>query len=243
MVFERMIDKAGSAMTTNTSQPKNRYCTDCGTKMKGDSANCPLCHAPGGRTESYGIPRTGAGGIGYSKKIDDPGFGKSKGKTRVVSLVCFFAFSVVFAGVMLLIFKLNLIAAAVIAGALFVIITVPYLISTRRKKSWEGTVEEKKILSAMSRYENLNVRHKYRILFKTADGRRKVWTDDHLYTNVFDYLEEGDRVRYVGKIGTKCAFEKYDKSNDQDIMCLSCAALNDARNNHCHMCGCLLPKG
>lgn len=230
-------------MPDNTSLEKNRCCTVCGTKMKRDSENCPSCSAPGGRVDTHDVPRTGAGGIGYSKKIDNPGFGKYKKSTRIVAVIGILVLSYALAGVFVLVLKGSPIALAVIGGALFLIITVPYLISTRSKKSWEGKVEEKKILSAMSRYENLNVRHKYRIIFQTDEGKRKVWTDDHLYTNVFDYLDEGDRIRYVGKIGTKCAFEKYDKSNDKDIMCLSCAALNDARNDYCHMCGCLLPKG
>ena len=229
-------------MTPNTSQEKNRYCAACGTKMEKNNDRCPSCKALGGNVDIQGLPEVGAGGVGYAKDLSDPGFHKLKGKTRIITLVFIFALSVILA-VVLLILKVSPIMAAAVAGALFVVIAVPYLLSTRRKKSWEGTVEEKNILSAMSRYDNLNTRHKYRIIFKTTDGKRKVWTDDHLYARVFGYLNEGDRVRYIGQIGTKCAFEKYDKSADIEIMCVSCCALNDARQKYCVTCGCLLPKG
>ena len=161
----------------------------------------------------------------------------------MITLLFALVFSAVLVLVILLVFKASIIVSAAVGGVLFLAVAIPVLIASRKKKSWEGVVEEKKKLGAMSREYQHHATYKYRIVFRTNDGRRKVWTDDHLYVRVYDYLQEGDRVRYIGEVGTKCAFEKYDKSGDEELMCVSCAALNDPRGAYCAVCGAPLMKG
>ena len=66
---------------------------------------------------------------------------------------------------------------------------------------------------------------------------------DCVHEFCLDYLTEGDRVRFLGNLGSPYAYEKYDKSNDIEIPCVSCGAKMDPRYDYCTACGSILLKG
>ncbi len=214
-----------------------RYCSACGKRHEKGAASCPFCGVQIGAERFAGVNRTGAAGIGYSSRTHDPVFAVKKRKYRKYVLIFVPAFSVLLA-LILIIAGVNPGLSALI-GLILTAIILPFsLLSFRQKSSWEGTVVGKKRTS----YGDHRRRHKYIIRFETKDGRRKSqkWG---VYPPLFDYLSEGDRVRYDGEIGGAYAFEKYDKSRDDAVPCVSCGYLQDARQAYCTACGCPLMKG
>ena len=224
--------------THDTPQPIrfDYYCTACGKKRKG-AERCPVCGALKDELRFKGISRVGAAGIGYSDKIDDPTFSSYKKGIRRLALP-------ISLGIGLLIFVILLITgaklgpSAIFGGVFFVIFFIPLICYGRKKKSWEGTVVDKKHYPPLRRHHTAD----YYIRFKTADEtikKQKYFS----HTDVFDYLNEGDRVRFVGEIGREFAYEKYDKSKDSSITCAACGFYQDPRSTYCSACGCLLLKG
>lgn len=224
-------------MTNGTETYIGRYCASCGKKHDKGVQACPSCGARTDGRQYDGVYRIGAGGIGYSHKTDDPIFTSNRKKFRKVTLIlvpCIVLFIVL----LLIVVKVKP-AVALIVGAILLIITMPFvLLSFRKKSSWEGTVTQKKC-SPWSREKRQET---YKIYFETEDGKRKVqkW---NLHPQIYDWLEVGDRVRYDGEIGGNYAFEKYDKSKDDSIACVSCGYLQDARQKYCTACGSPLLKG
>ena len=215
----------------------NYYCTACGAKRKG-ADRCPSCGALSDERRFAGVYRVGAGGIGYSDKTDDPSFVAYRKKLRVLSLP-------ISLGIALLIFVILLATgvkigpAAFFGGVLFIVFFIPLLLYARKKKSWEGTVESKGYFRALGSRRGNDY---YYIRFTTVDGKKKK-QKLRTHSDLYDYLNEGDRVRYVGEIGRQFAYEKYDKSKDANITCACCGFYQDPRSAYCSTCGALLLKG
>ena len=113
----------------------------------------------------------------------------------------------------------------------------------RKKKDWEGIVESKKSYieerRGSSNDDTAGYTHVYKLVFRTADGKKKTLRDQN-NSRRFDYFREGDRLRYIGSLGY---YEKYDKSQDPIIPCAGCSSERDARENYCGRCGCIMLKG
>lgn len=214
-----------------------RFCHACGKKHEKDALTCPFCSARLDDKRFMGIDRTGAAGVGYSHKTDDPIFSINKKRYRKVILIVVPIICLVIA-LILMAFQIKPLVALIIGLLLIAIILPLSLLQFRAKKTWVGTVTRKKHIS-----NNTNGRRSvYKIYFETEDGKRKTqkWNAP---TAIFGYLQEGDRVRYDGEIGGAFAYEKYDKSKDDNIVCVSCGILQDARQTYCTACGSPLMKG
>ena len=214
-----------------------RYCHACGKRHEKDAVSCPFCGARLDDRRFSGVYRTGAAGIGYSHRTDNPIFANNKRKYRRVTLIitpCI----VVMIALLMMAFGVRPVIALII-GLILIVIIMPFaLLSFRTKKSWEGTVTDKKC----SPWHRDKRQEKYKIYFETKEGKRKVqkW---NMHPAIYDYLEIGDRIRYDGEIGGSFAYEKYDKSNDDNVICVSCGYLQDARQNYCTACGSPILKG
>lgn len=214
-----------------------RYCHACGKKHEKDASACPSCGARFDRMRFMGIERVGAAGVGFSHKTDDPSFSSNKKRYKKVTLIIVPIICIVIA-LILLAFGVPPLVALIIGLLLIAIILPLSLLQFRTKKTWEGTVKKKKHI-----INNTNGRRSvYKIYFETEDGKRKTqkWNASMA---IYGYLQEGDRVRYDGEIGGAFAYEKYDKSKDENIVCVSCGILQDARQTYCTSCGSPLMKG
>lgn len=214
-----------------------RYCAACGKKHEKDALSCPYCGARTDGEQYNGMTRTGAGGVGYSHKTGDPVFAQNRRKYKKYTLIISPCIAVLIALILILPGVNPVIACCV--GLIILLIILPFaLLSFRTKKSWEGTVTKKKHIP----WRREKRSESYKIWFVTEDGKRRVqkW---NVHTGMYDYLNEGDRVRYDGDIGGSFAYEKYDKSKDDNIACVSCGYLQDARQTCCTACGSPLMKG
>ena len=99
-------------------------------------------------------------------------------------------------------------------------------------KPFEGAVADKKIRRTRRSYDHTGVsRSRYLIRFDCADGKRR---KKEVSTFVYDYLQIGDRVRYLPQFPQP--FEKYDKRPDGDVMCMFCGRRNPLTETNCVFC-------
>lgn len=120
-----------------------------------------------------------------------------------------------------------------LAGLLWLI----YLIQgwrRRRDTSWEGTIVEKKVdRTTRTREDPYNHSLKYTVVVRK---------DDHSliklnYTQeLYDYYQEGDRVRHHAGLAASHLLEKYDKSADEHLYCLACSTKNPIDQDRCRRC-------
>lgn len=222
------------------SRRVHKYCSNCGARIKDTQGLCPSCGKPLEEELLYeNTEQVGAGGVGYSDITDHESFKAYKKFTRNVLLI---AFPIITAIVIIALIVMGTSpGAAIFAGIFtFILMFIISLIVGRKKPSWEGTVVKKNYYRVRRKGRaNDDV---YAIVFKTDAGKKKKqkWST---YSAMYDYLAEGDRVRFLGNLGSQYAYEKYDKSNDIEIPCVSCGAMMDPRYKYCTTCGSILLKG
>ncbi len=180
--------------------------------------------------------------MSFSDKISDPAYSKYKRD----SITWSFLFSSILAIIAIIAFPIygnhtgeldwpeSLFYGMGIGG---MFITIAALQTAKRKldKTWDGVVVDKQFHNKHSRNEY----HTYYIIKIEKDsGKVKTlkWRD---YTDIFNYYDIGDRVRHHKGL---FYFEKYDKSRDSEILCISCIYFNDIKEDFCVRCKCPLLK-
>ncbi len=225
-------------------------CYVCGAAVAENAKFCRVCGSLQ-QQKSVTSPAAGRPPVGFSPKINDPAFARYiKNSNRWSSL-----------------FALILAIAAVIGfyiagevgsemdnpgslyiglgiGGMFLTIALFQIIGRERSKTWDGTVEDKKVKKKTERhtYGDGDVRYEdyleYSVVIRSDTGKKYVIrakNDDTLY----HYYHIGDRVRHHA--GLK-SYEKYDKTGDKFIPCNACASLNDIGDDNCFRCKCPLLK-
>lgn len=233
-----------------TAKPDDKYCVFCAESVKKKADVCPKCGNPYGPQKFNGITSFGAGGTGWSPYAEDPCFRKNRNKTTVATLVFLIIVSLIIFIFMLFSgdasFKSGgMTAFACAMGVLWIFWIVWYIIKSRPGKVWEGTVDQKEKLSREyskknadgTRYkETINI---YTVYFRTNEGKKKKDSRQE-DSRWYDYLQEGDRVKYHGNLLNY--YEKYDKSSDNVLPCASCGSLRDIREDYCGRCGAIMLK-
>lgn len=227
------------------------YCVNCGTQISEGASFCPACGS-GIKRASQSTPPQPAGLRGFSTRISDPAFAKYvKNSNRWAAI-----------------FSLILAVAAVVGfhiagemgvedmsnpqslyigfgiGGMFLVIALFQILGRKRSKTWDGTVEDKKIKKKTKRhdYGNDNVQYEdyleYSVIIRSDRGKRhtiKTQDSDTLY----NYYQIGDRVRHHAGLNS---YEKYDKTGDAFIPCNACGTLCDISEDTCFRCKCPLLK-
>ena len=219
-----------------------KFCSNCGGKIKKDDGICPTCGTTLNEELLYeDIEQVGAGGVGYSDITEHESFNAYKKYTRKVQMIAF-PIIAIFLIIVLIVMGTGAIVAIISGIFTYLLLLIISLVMGRKKPSWEGTVV-KKTHSRRRRSRESNVKDDiYTVVFKTDAGKRKTqeWTS---HSGIYDYLREGDRVRFLGNLGSQYAYEKYDKSTDIEIPCVSCGSMMDPRYKYCVTCGSILLKG
>ena len=213
------------------------YCSNCGAKLKGADLVCPSCAKVRGDAQYEGIPRIGAARKGYSDITDDESFSAYRKNTIKILAIALPVIALIVV-VVLVITGLSPVVAVVTGIILLLVMLIIAVVTMRKKPSWEGTVLKKTYTRIRRKGADT---HKYEIRFRTDDGKNKkqVWRS---HSDVYNYLQENDKVRYLGNIGGMNAYEKYDKSGDEFIPCVCCGKMADTRYTYCTMCGARLLK-
>ncbi len=129
-------------------------------------------------------------------------------------------------------------------GGMFLVIAFFQILGRKRSKTWDGTVEDKKVRkrTEQKRYGDDDVHYEdyleYSVFIRSDQGKRYVIrakNDDTLY----NYYRIGDRLRHHAGLNS---YEKYDKTGDRFIPCAACGTLCDMGADHCFRCKCPLLK-
>ena len=228
----------------------NLYCTRCGEAIEKGTVACPNCGAPYDEEKRWaGVPSLGAAGIGFSSHASDGTFRKHKTRYGLGVLVFLLIVSVIIFLAMLLSGDIDLSAGGlVIFGAVMAVLwtfwILWYVIDNRKVKDWDGVVTRKEqettryVRKDEDGYRHTQEQTAYRVWFRTDGGKTKklVQYDKPAWYN---YLNEGERVRYHGG---KNYYEKYDKSREETLPCAGCGSRRDAREDYCGRCGCRMLK-
>ncbi len=233
------------------------YCSKCGAFLSDSVRFCGACGAaqlpvpPAAGMVVPQSPHPGStmGLVGFSARISDPAFDKyrknSKRWALLFSLILFVAACIGFpiygnaSGE--IDFPRSLYYGMGIGG-MFVVIALIQTIRQGRDRTWDGTVTDKTAVRK-TRQDNDGSGHQhymeYTVVVRRDDGRTK----RHRSTNtpgLYNYLRTGERVRHHKGF---YVYEKYDKSQDAEIMCVACGKMNSVLADTCERCKCPVLKG
>lgn len=225
------------------------YCVFCGEGVEKKTDICPKCGRRYGDIRFDDIELFGAGGIGWSEQADNPCFKQRNKKNIAGMIIIMMIVSLIILAVIYFTSDLELSELLPIFSGVMAIewtFWIIWLIAQyANRNGWEGTVERKESYQQERTVKDnegnqfTETQIIFKVYFRKLNGKKKTLTSiDH--SEWYDYLHEGDRVRYHGK--NMSYYEKFDKSRDRFIPCVSCGAMRDPRENYCGKCGCVILK-
>lgn len=223
------------------------FCPYCGERMRQGEEYCPNCGASV-NSQDGGAPYGAPALVGFSAKINDPAFAEYKKKAGIWSIL----FALILAVIALVGFPIygkisgeidwpGSLLYGLGIGGMFVVIALFQVMKRALDKTWDGAVEDKK---TYQRRERTNGKGRARIhtyyvvkVRKDSGGVKKhKWRD---IPGFYSYYNIGDRVRHHKGF---YYYEKYDKSQDPQIMCAACMSFVDKEQEVCPRCKCPLLK-
>lgn len=125
-------------------------------------------------------------------------------------------------------------------SAIFMIFSISFALKEKsRQVSWEGTVIDKKIEKRREKVteydETRMVMVEHRIMTIRRDNGGKLEKADFGGNEpLFNYYKVGDRLRHIPGA---FHFDKYDKTGDDEVICVMCGGLYDReQDTRCQLC-------
>jgi hypothetical protein len=223
------------------------YCQHCGAELTENAEFCSVC-GNARRPQAPGVPVSLRG---FSPRINDPAFAKYvKNSNRWSAL--FAAILAVAAVIGFYIYgessdemgNPDALYIGFAIGGMFLLIALIQILRRKGSKTWDGTVEDKKVKKKTERqtYGDGDVRYdeylEYSVIIRSDQGKRHLikWRDSD---TLYNYYRVGDRVRHHAGLNS---YEKHDKTGDRFIPCSACAMLCDIGDDYCFRCKCPLLK-
>lgn len=232
------------------------FCSSCGSPLKGGEKFCPVCGSPvaqmagssaaispakAAAASASSVKRTAPGlsipsrmerpyKPGFSDKLNDPALRKAMKKNGKIG--GFISFLLILlpipASFVISIMKdePDILKAGLLLSALMLFGAVYTSIKRKAERPWQGTVTEKYVR------KNKDDDNVWVVICKTDKGKKK--TIEAAHTAVYDYLQVGDRIRYLPQFDGY--YEKYDKSADGYSICPVCRRKNPLSEETC-ACG------
>jgi hypothetical protein len=227
-----------------------RFCNVCGQPVLG-ATTPPAFNQPGYVPMNNGQFAQPAGRppqlIGYSPRINDPAFKKYQKSATSWSLL----FAFILAIIAIIGFPIYGNTSGDIKwpqslyygmgiGGMFIVIALLQILKKGSEKTWDGVVIDKKIRKYRDNNEDTIVRWhtEYVVKVRKDSGgtQNNKWIDQ---PGLYNYYNVGDRVRHHKGF---YYYEKYDKSQDRQIMCAACMTFADTYQDQCARCKCPLLK-
>lgn len=219
--------KCGALLTENTG-----FCKECGAPLTDETVSQPA-----------GV---GTGLVGWSTHYQDPEIiaavkKKNKALTGYAwALVLVFPIGFLISGLFI---KTMPLAGGLIIGLLLGLVMLGismFYIRMRQNQIWEGVIIEKyqrenpkeKDSVEDSDHDANDVDIDYVLMVEKSNGSKHPIIY-HNRSDLYDYFQIGDRVRYYAGLST---YEKYDKSKDRIIFCNVCSTENPISNERCQHC-------
>ena len=165
---------------------------------------------------------------GYSPNFNLPAYGKYKQSSSKGYLIKLIIIAVVAGGLLAIMDKLLgvFVGVVIIAGGLFQM--------SRSSRGWDGVIQAKDQMEFSNTQPDgtINAYIKYELKVERAPGKVETlkWTDN---SGAFEYYRVGEQVRHH----PGCDFpEKFDKSNDEQVICVACGELYDLPTETCPKC-------
>lgn len=222
------------------------FCPNCGTNLNEGTSFCSKCGTAVTASQHEEQQNT-IGLIGFSSKISDPAFASYKKKSV--------AWAFIFAGILTVIAMIGFpiygnmsgeidwpesLFYGIGIGGMFIVIALLQTLKKGLDKTWDGVVEYKDAYTIKER--NRNKQTHYHMIYilkikKDSGGTKKhKWRD---IPGVYNYYNIGDKVRHHKGFSY---YEKYDKSDDIQIMCAACMCFQDIDKDICPRCKCPILK-
>ena len=185
---------------------------------------------------------------GYSAVINSPEFSQALKRQKrgfVIGVVAILAIVVVIAAVVAFsrhgdsattigTFVASLIVVFLILGIMFIVRAIKRGVD----KDWDGEVLNKATTEKKVRHgsgdDSYYRKHKaFVVEFRTDEGKQKKLTELDR-PRFYALVQEGDRVRYHN--GLPFPYEKYDKTQDADVVCPFCSELAPITETNCPKC-------
>ena len=117
-------------------------------------------------------------------------------------------------------------------SAIFALVALIAAIKNKTAAPFVGTVDRKKrTFRVENSRRNGKSTDKWLIYFDCEDGKTRKKEVTHI---LFNYLEEGDRVRYLPQFPQP--YEKYDKTEDGYVLCMFCSHRVTLDQDTCPFC-------
>ena len=219
------------------------FCPNCGTQLADGTRFCKSC---GTAQPTQGA--SPANLVGFSPRIADPSYAKYQKNTKRWALL----FAVILFVIASIAFPIYGNSSGEIdfpeslyygmgIGGMFVVIALVQTIRQGRDTTWDGTVIDR-TSARKSRQDSDGDGHRhymeYVVKIRMDNGKvKKHRSIDQ--PGLYSYFRVGERVRHhKGLYG----YEKYDKSQDAEIMCVACMKMNSVLLDKCERCGCPVLK-
>ena len=188
--------------------------------------------------------------LGYSDKINDPAFksyvDKSKKTTSIVIIVLALLFVVgfyIFGEVSNMLGNPFALILGILLALVTLIVGLRQMRIYKKTESWDGVIVDKKISDKKRTVgggeDSYREKYKlYQIFVKDNYSKEYVIKAENSDT-LYNYYNIGDKVRYHAGLDT---YEKYDKTQDDTVLCVACKTMNDINNDACSKCSSPLLK-
>lgn len=188
-----------------------------------------------------------SGLVGFSPKITDPSFIIYQKKSEKWSLLfAFIVAAVALIGAPIYGSKTGKLSwpqslyTGLALALMFIVIVLLQTMKRRFDKTWDGEVVDKKFYKKREYNDNgsNSIKTTYVVKIRSNSGKTKThkW---HNMPGLYNYYNIGDKVRHHKGF---LFYEKYDKSNDSQIICAACLTVNDLSGDTCKKCKCPLLK-
>ncbi|MEA4889129.1 MAG: zinc ribbon domain-containing protein [Clostridiaceae bacterium] len=218
------------------------FCPHCGYEMQEQQNFCKNCGAALTQTSPAALP------AGFSPRINDPSFDRYKKKSRQWS----FLFALILAVAAIAGFPIYGHYSGEVdwpaslyygmgIGGMFLVIALLQTLRRGMDKTWDGVVADKKTYRVVEHHDDEHTpsyRQQYVLKIRKDSGRIKKhkWYDQPA---LYEYYAIGDRIRHHKGL---LYYEKFDKSQDKQILCAACLSFIDAQQDQCPRCKCPILK-
>lgn len=245
-------ENCGTALATG-----DQFCRECGVAQAQTAAPVQPAAQPAIQPAARGQSRRrqtppaaypAENLVGFSPKINDPAFASYKRKSVTWS----FLFAAILAVIAIVAFPVygkqsgeldwpQSLYYGMGIGGMFITIALLQTIRRGLDQTWDGVVEYKDAYNEINRSRNgqRSSTAVYIMKIRKASGGLK----KHKWRGIpgpYSYYNVGDQVRHHRGFEY---YEKYDKSQDSQILCAACLSMNDIHLQQCKRCKCPLLKG